>query len=489
MQPLIDFMYWLNGLVWGMPIIILLLGTGLALSIYTKFMQITKFKTMWLTFARYRGYGGTTGISPFAIWAAVSGATIGVGNIAGTSTAIYFGGPGALFWMFVTGLLGMVTKAFESALGVWSRRVRPNGEIEGGAPYYIRLIPGIGPVLAVLFALFAWISAFGIGNMVQANNVALGAEWIAASILGDVDKKLVDLAAGVLIMVLVALVVLGGLKRIAETASFLVPFMVVWYIIGGLVIWLANPVYFGKAIAEIIRGAFVPEAIIGGAAGWTILSAIRWGVARGLFSNEAGLGSAPNAYAYMKTDHPGRVAMYGGVEVFVDTIVVCMVTGLTNVTMLIKAQELTGYTYEQIIIGGALSGGEVLKGAKMVMWAFSQFYGVWAGIVVGVALFLFALTTLLTWEWYGEVNFVYFFCRTLSLPEKPARWLWRVLWVLPIVPAAYLGAEYFGLFWDFADTMNGLMAIPNLVAVAVLAPVAWAVIKDFTERHLRTTGL
>lgn len=490
----VDLMYLVNDIVWGPPIIILLLGTGLALSIYTAFVQIRRFRTAWMTFVRYRGYGGERGISPFAIWCAVSGATIGVGNIAGTSTAIYWGGPGALFWMFITGLFGMVTKAFESTLGVWTRRMTPTGEIEGGTPYYIKLIPVVGPALAILFSVFAWISAFGIGNMVQANNVALGAQWIAAAFMGrpalpEELKPMVNLVTGVIIMILVALVVIGGLKRIAEVASFLVPFMALWYIVGGLIVWIANPRYFAWAIAEIIRGAFVPEALVGGVAGWTLLSAIRWGVARGLFSNEAGLGSAPNMYAYMKIDHPGRAGMYGMVEVFVDTIVVCMVTGLTNVTMLLKTYEVYGYTYNDVIIKGVMSGGEPLKGAKMAMWAFSQFYGIWAGVVVGLALFLFALTTILSWEWYGEVNFVYFFSRTLKLPEKPVRWVWRILWIIPIIPAAYYGEEAFKLFWDFADTMNGLMAIPNLVAIGVLAPVAYKLIHDFTERHVKTVGM
>jgi AGCS family alanine or glycine:cation symporter len=177
------------------------------------------------------------------------------------------------------------------------------------------------------------------------------------------------------------------------------------------------------------------------------------------------------------------------VEVFVDTIVVCMVTGLTNVTMLLKTYEVYGYTYNDVIIKGVMSGGEQLKGAKMAMWAFSQFYGIWAGVVVGLALFLFALTTILSWEWYGEVNFVYSFSRTLKLPEKPVRWFWRILWIIPIIPAAYYGEEAFKLFWDFADTMNGLMAIPNLVAIGVLAPVAYKLIHDFTERHVKTVGV
>jgi AGCS family alanine or glycine:cation symporter len=485
-NPIVDFIGWLNGLVWGTPMIILLLGTGVALSIYTGFVQLRRFGTAWRTFLRYRGYGGEKGISPFAIWCAISGATIGIGNIAGVSTAMYFGGPGALFWMFITGLLGMATKAFEATLGVWSRRIRPDGEIEGGAPYYIRLVPVVGPALAIIFSIFAWIAAFGIGNTTQANNIALGAEYIAWTINPEASKQLVDLVVGIIMMIFVALVVIGGLKRIADVASYLVPFMAAWYIFFGVITWIANPVYFGKAIVEIVRGAFMPEAVVGGVAGWTLLSAIRYGVARGLFSNEAGLGSAPNMYAYMKIDHPGRAAMYGSVEVFMDTIVVCMVTGLTNTTMLIKVQESTGYTYEEIIHKGVLTGGEALKGAKMAMWSFSQFYGAWAGIIVGMALFLFAFTTLLSWEWYGEVNWVYFWCRTLKLPEKPMRWIFRVLWVIPIIPAAYFGEEAWGLFWEFSDMMNGLMAIPNLIALAVLSPIAWSVIKDFTEKHAKT---
>ena len=475
LDALIDFMYFVNGLVWGLPAIIVLLGTGLALTLLLGFMQVRYFGTI-VRNMRWKGRRGGGEVHPFKIWAAVMGATVGVGNIAGVSTAVALGGPGALFWMFLTGLFGMALKAVEVTLGIKYRRVRPDGKVvEGGTPYYIRQVPFIGPILATLFALFAFIAAPGIGNMVQSSNVAFGASFVAESY--GFDPTIAKWLVGIVLTILTALVVLGGIRRIAEAATYLVPFMATWYILAGLGVWLMFAGNFLDTLITIIRGAFTPlevaktaasmagspEAAAGGILGWTTYEAIRYGVARGLFSNEAGLGSAPNAYAYGESDHPGRQGFYGMFEVFMDTLVICMITGIS------------------VTITGAYTTG--LTGAPLAMEAFSRAYGPLAPLIIGVALILFAYTTLLTWAWYGEVNWVYFWCKVLKLPEEPMRWIWRIIWVILILPAAVLAKDYFVVFWDFADTANGLMMIPNLIAVIVLAPVAIALLADFARRY------
>ncbi|MEM4823025.1 MAG: amino acid carrier protein [Acidilobaceae archaeon] len=475
LDALINIMYYINGIVWGLPAIIILLGTGLTLTILLGFIQIRYFGTI-VRNMRWKGRRKSGEVHPFKIWAAVMGATVGVGNIAGVSTAVALGGPGALFWMFLTGLFGMALKAVEVTLGIKYRKVKADGTVvEGGTPYYIRQVPIIGGMLAVLFALFAFISAFGIGNMVQASNVAYGAVFLAESY--GLNVTLAKWLVGFVLFILVALVILGGIRRIAEVSNYLVPFLTAWYILAGIGLWIMFAGNFIEAIITILRGAFTPievakttvsmagspEAAVGGVLGWTTYEAIRYGVARGLFSNEAGLGSAPNAYAYGESDHPGRQGFYGMFEVFMDTLVICMITGIS------------------VIITGAYTTG--LTGAPLAMEAFSRGYGFLAPLIIGVALILFAFTTLLTWAWYGEVNWIYFWCKVLKLPEKPMRLIWRVLWVIPIIPAAVLAEEYFKTIWDFSDTANGLMAIPNLIAVIVLAPVAVKLLADFASRY------
>ena len=457
LESIIEAINFLDGLVWGLPAIIILAGTGLSIAILGRLFQITKFKAV-LKNMLYKGTGGKGEVSPFATWAAVMGATVGVGNIAGVSTALHLGGAGALFWMWVCAILGMGTKAVEATLGAWSRRITPDGRVEGGTPYYIRLVPAIGPALAVLFSIFTFIAAYGIGNTVQANNVALGVEYIAKAYGWDVFQT--RLIAGLLMFILTAIVVIGGVKRIADVSNYLVPFMATWYIVASLVIWIKYGSNLPLAFSEIFTYAFTPQAAAGGLSGWLVYSAIRYGFARGLFSNEAGLGSAPNMYAYMTVDHPGRVGLYGIFEVFMDTIVICSMTGIVDIVTRVYIERPD------------------LSGAALAMEAFYRAYGMWAPVVLGIALALFAYTTLLSWEWYGEVNWIYFWSKTLKLPEKPMRWVWRVMWVIPIIPAAIAG-ELFEVFWNFADVANGLMAIPNLIAVAYFAPVGIGLIRDF----------
>ncbi|MDW8044905.1 MAG: amino acid carrier protein [Nitrososphaerota archaeon] len=461
-----DILYWnsvVNDIVWGLPIIIMLVGTGIVVAISTGFIQIRKFDIALKTM-KWKGEAAGE-VSPYKLWCAVMGATVGVGNIAGVSTAIALGGPGALFWMWVCGILGMGLKGAEVTLSLWSRRTMPDGRLRGGTMYYIERIPTIGPPLAILFSLFGFLCAFGIGNMVQANSVGHGAEFIANT-FGVTDPTAifyVRLFTGIIMVLFTALVIIGGLKRIADAAFYLIPLMVGWYLIFGLIGWILSGGFL-KAIQLIFTHAFTPIAAVGGFGGATVFAAIRYGFARGLFSNEAGLGSAPLAYAFAKSDHPGRQGFYGIFEVFMDTLVVCTITGI------------------MVVATGAYETGKT--GAYLAMVAFSKVYGPWAGVVVGFALALFAYTTLLTWSFYGETTFIYFISEKVKiLKAKVASWIYRILWLPPII-AASVAAPYLVAIWDLADTLNGLMAIPNLVAVVYFLPLALRLMKDFYSRHL-----
>ncbi len=454
-----------NSIVWGMPMIILLVATGIVLAIFTGFVQIRKFPVAVKTML-WRG-GAKGEVHPFKVWCMVSGATVGVGNIAGVSTAIAAGGPGALFWMWICGLLGMGIKAVEVTLSMWSRKTLPDGRIRGGTMYYIEKVPKIGAPLAILFSLFAWLCAFGIGNMVQANSVALGAVTIADAFGYSTPDAhfMVRVAIGLIIAFFTGLVILGGIKRIADAAFILVPFMSIWYIIFGVGIWISSGPAFFEGLSRIFHDAFSGTAAIGGFAGASVFFAIRYGFARGLFSNEAGLGSAPLAYAYAESDHPGRQGFYGIFEVFWDTIVICTITGIA------------------VVVTGAWTTG--YSSTQLAMEAFTRTYGVWAAVFLGIALMLFAYTTILTWSFYGENTFIYFMCEKAKIMSpKVASYLYRLIWLPPLVLAAVLGREYLGALWDLADTLNGLMAIPNLIAIVVLAPVAVKLLKDFYSRYL-----
>lgn len=473
MQTLWDIIYgailYVDALVWGAPVILMLFAGGILFSIMGGFHQIKKFGVAWKTMF-WRG-GAKGEVHPFKLWCMVMGATIGVGNIAGASTAIHLGGPGAVFWMWVCALVGMATKSFEVTLSLWSRKVLPDGRIQGGTFFYIERVPVLGGILALLFSVFTFISAYGIGNMIQANNVAYATEYVIRFYGGgDTEVFYGRLAIGLIMAFFTALVVIGGVKRIAEAAYYLIPFMSAWYIIFGLGIFVMYWYRIPEVIGNIFRFAFTPAAAVGGLAGWTVYSAIRYGFARGQFSNEAGLGSAPIAYAFAESDHPARQGFYGVFEVFMDTIVLCSITVIHD--------QLTGALWER----------PDLSGAGLAAESFLRAYGIYAPILLGVALGLFAYTTMLTWEFYGEQNMWYFWSYRLKLvPEKVIRWFWRFAWLPPIVFAA-VSPELFEAFWDFSDCMNGLMTIPNIIAVIYLSPIAAKLIKDFYTRHLYITG-
>ena len=442
MDSLHAFERTLNGLVWGWPMIVLLMGTGVLLTVLTGFVQFRRLpfalgEVMGKLFAKTEGAGSVT---PFQAVATALASTVGVGNIAGVATAIFIGGPGALFWLWVSGLLGMCTKYAEIVTAMHYREPDETGTMRGGAMYTLR--KGLGlPWLGTIFALLTSLAAFGIGNMVQANSVA-------ASLTESfgIDPRI----TAVVLIVLTAVVILGGIKRIGEFTSVLVPFMAMLYLGGGLVIILMNIGGVPAALGSVFSSAFSGSAAAGGFAGATIMMAMRYGIARGLFSNEAGLGSAPMVHAAAQTDHPVRQGMYGIFEVFVDTILICTTTGLVI---------LLTNTWTADVTGAALAARAFETGLP----------GVWGDIIVTGGIMLFAFSTLIGWSYYGETGIVYLLGARAAMP-------YRMLWLVFI----YLGATgSLAVVWDVSDTLNGLMAIPNLVAVLGSIPLLLRLQKEF----------
>ncbi|UWN48928.1 Amino-acid carrier protein AlsT [Alcanivorax sp. ALC70] len=433
----------ISKVLWGWPALVLIAGTGLYLTVRLAFLPMRR-----LGFGFRQMFGRATGEGTIGASAALAtslAATIGTGNIVGVATAIQSGGPGALVWMWLIALVGMATKYAEAVLAVHYRQRDSLGQYVGGPMYYIR--NGLGrnwTWLAVVFAFFGMFAGFGIGNTVQANSVADGLHdsfgvptWIT----------------GLTLAVLVGLVVLGGMKRIARVATFIVPFMAITYLLAGLFVLADHAAALPDALALAFSDAFTGTAAAGGFAGAAVKEAIRFGMARGIFSNEAGLGSAPIAHASANTDHPARQGSIAMLGTFIDTIVVCSVTGLA------------------IIASGAWTSGE--KGAPLSALAFSSTFGTLGDVVVACGLAVFAFTTLLGWSLYSERCTQYLFGDKALLP-------FRLVWVVVVPVGAIVGLD---LVWAMADIMNILMAVPNLIALLLLAPVVVRLSKEFFDTH------
>jgi AGCS family alanine or glycine:cation symporter len=441
METITELVNDLNGLVWGPPMLVLILGTGLFLMIGLRFMPLRNlvygFRMLW----RGRRSEEEGDITPFNALMTSLSATIGTGNIAGVGTAIAIGGPGAVFWMWCTALVGMATKYAEAVLAVKYREVDEEGNHVGGPMYYIK--NGLGEKwkwLGALFALFGALAGFGIGNMVQANSVADAME---------ANLGIPFWLSGVVMAVLVFLVLIGGIQRIAQVAGKLVPIMAIAYVVGGLIVILFNLSQVPAALGLIVHHAFTPTAATGGFAGAGIMLAIQWGVARGIFSNEAGLGSAPIAHAAAKTDDPvrqGTVAMLG---TLIDTLVVCTITALV---IMISGQWTSGASGAEL---SSVAFGEGLPG-----------FGQW---VVTFGLMIFAFTTMMGWSVYGERCVEYLFGVKSILP-------FRLLWVVAIPMGAMFKLSF---VWLVADTLNAMMAIPNLIALLLLSPVVFRLTREY----------
>ncbi|WP_412562222.1 alanine/glycine:cation symporter family protein [Thalassobius sp. MITS945101] len=432
---------WVNGVVWGPPMLILILGVGAFMQISLKLMPILRMPHGFRLLAKGRKGTGEGQISPFNALMTALSATIGTGNIAGVATAVFLGGPGALFWMWMTALVGMATKYSEAVLAVKFRERDTAGNYVGGPMYYIK--NGLGQKWAWLgaaFAIFGAIAAFGIGNGVQANGVA---QVLEANFGFNTS------VTGVVLMVLTGAVILGGITRIGAVAGALVPFMAVSYVTIGLIVLMLNADQLGNALNLVFTHAFTSTAAEGGFAGAAVWAAIRFGVARGVFSNEAGLGSAPIAHAAAETKGPvnqGLIAMLG---TFIDTIIVCSITGLA------------------IITSGVWTSGE--SGAALTSLAFETTLPGFGGYMIAISLSIFAFTTIIGWSYYGEKCVGYLMGAKVLLT-------YRVLWIAMI----YFGATAdLGFIWLLADTLNAMMALPNLIAIALLSPVVIKVTQEF----------
>ncbi|MED5389212.1 MAG: sodium:alanine symporter family protein [Pseudomonadota bacterium] len=445
MEQAVTILKQISGFLWGWPALILIAGTGIYLTLILRFLPLRQ-----LGFGFKQMFGPQTGVGTIGASAALAtslSATIGTGNIVGVATAIHAGGPGALVWMWLIALVGMATKYAEAVLAVQYREKDAAGQYVGGPMYYIQ--NGLGRHwrwLAIAFAIFGMLAGFGIGNSVQANSVAHGLEdsfglpaWIT----------------GITLAVLVGLVVLGGMKRIATVATFIVPFMALTYLLAGLVVLVDHAEALPGALALCVERALTGTAAAGGCAGALVKEAIRFGIARGIFSNEAGLGSAPIAHASANTDHPARQGSIAMLGTFIDTIIVCSITGLA------------------IVSSGAWTSGE--EGAPLSALAFSSTFGDFGNVIVAGGLAIFAFTTLLGWSLYSERCTQFLFGDRAILP-------FRVIWVLAVPFGAVVSLN---LVWALADIMNILMAVPNLIALLLLSPVVVRLSREFF--HNRTS--
>lgn len=435
----------INGFVWGPPMLFLLVGTGVYLSFRTNFFSILKLGyVLKNTFLKMfsKDVQGEGEITPFQAVATALAATVGTGNVAGVATAIALGGPGAIFWMWVSAIFGMTTKFGEVVLAVKYREKTDDGRFVGGPMYYIQ--NGLKwKWLAIIFSIFGALAAFGIGNMVQSNSVAASLQE---------TFSVPPLATGIVLAVLTALVILGGIKRIGAVTEKLVPFMAAIYILGAIFIIVMNGSHIPEAFGLIFKHAFTPAAASGGFVGATIATAMRRGISRGVFSNEAGLGSAPIAHAAATTDHPVRQGLWGVFEVFMDTIVICTLTAMA------------------IMVSGLWNSG--VTGAALTTQAFNEAIP-GGGYIVSIGIMLFAFSTILGWSYYGERCAEYLLGKKAILP-------YRILWIPMVVVGSIGGLEF---LWDLSDTLNGLMAIPNLIGVLLLSGTVISLTKEFFAKE------
>lgn len=466
--------------VWDKIGVFLLLGTGVLLTCLTKFFQITHLRHWWRNTIGgvFRKDADATkktdkkSISQFQALCTALAATIGTGNIAGVAAAIVVGGPGAVFWMWLAAFFGMMTNYSENVLGIYFRRKNSAGEWAGGPMYYLRDGLGgkkhcktIGAVLAVLFSLFAILASFGIGNMGQINKITLNLQsaffpGVSVPEIGGVS--LISIIIGICLMIIAGLIIIGGLQRIAAVAEKIVPFMSVLYIIGALAILFCNISRVGDMFAAIFRFAFGVEAVGGAATGILIKTVVTQGFKKGVFSNEAGLGSSVMVHSSSNVKEPAVQGMWGIFEVFFDTFVVCTMTAIVVLS--------SGYI--DLETGLAVEG---VNDATLVAQAFGNVFGKAGEIFVAIAVLLFAFTTVLGWSQYGTRAVEYLF------GEKSVK-IYQIIFVLMIISGAVMTST---LAWDISDTFNGLMMMPNLVGVLALCPLVMKITKNYVDRNIK----
>ena len=442
-----DFVIKLSEALWGWPTIILLFGTHIYLTIVLRFPQRKIFKAIKLSFSKEPGTSGD--VSQFGALATSLAATIGTGNIIGVATAITLGGPGAVLWCWLAGFFGMATKYGEGLLAIKYRVKTKDGLMIGGPMYALER--GLKMKwFAVAFCIFTAIAAFGIGNSVQSN--AISSLLVQPGLLGDWYPGISTQTTGFVVAALIALVIVFGVKAIAKVCQMLVPFMAIFYILGCIVILFINGEYLGDALKLIVESAFTPQAAGGGFVGSTVMMALRFGIARGLFSNESGMGSAPIVAAAAQTRNPVRQALVSSTATFWDTVVVCALTGLVIVSSIIAYPHIS-----------------VTDGAKLTHLAFSEIPYIGSPVLI-FGLITFTFSTLLGWSYYGEKAIQY-------IAGRKTIYVFRALWIV----VAYVGANVdLAVVWSFADCANALMAFPNLISLLFLSGV---IVKE-TNKYL-----
>ena len=454
-----------NSVVWGTPMLILIISTGIYFSVRLGFFQLTHFKhvlkmTIFSAFGKNKSKETKDGksISQFQAMSTALAATIGTGNIAGVATALTIGGPGAVFWMWVSAFFGMMTSFAENVLGVYYRKRNKDGEWAGGAMYYIseglkekKIVKHFAKPLSILFAVFCTLASFGIGNMSQVNAIAVSLEN---------SFSIPPVAAGVAIAVIVGFILLGGVKRIGAVAEKIVPFMAIIYIILTLIIVVINIKSIPSVFSSVFRNAFGITAIGGGISGAIVKNAITMGFKRGVFSNEAGLGSAVIVNSVSDVKEPVGQGMWGIFEVFFDTIVVCTLTAFT-------------------VLSTGIIETSTHEGSALVSDAFSSVFGSYAGMILSVSITLFAFTTILGWSFYGTKSVEYLF-------GKKATVIYKIIFSLFIVAGAVMNLS---LVWEISDTLNALMAVPNLIGVLLLSGQVVKITGNYVDRKIKNKKL
>ena len=455
---------------WGPVMLVLLVGTGLYLSIRSGFLQFTKFgyimrNTLGKVF--HKQEAGKGEVTPFQAMTTALAGTVGTGNITGVTGAIFVGGPGAVFWLWVSALVGMVTKYSEVVLAVRYRERNEHGDWVGGPMYYIK--NGLGKNwiwLSFVFAFFGMVASFGIGNTTQVDSIATAIGLAVTEFGGAIGASTAfRIVIGLIVAAIAAAVILGGIKRIGSVTEKLVPFMAVVYIAAALIVIFGNIGQIGAVFGAIFTGAFSPRAIAGGALGVGIMTTIQKGIARGVFSNEAGLGSAPIAHAATSESDPVKQGIYGVFEVFMDSIVICTLTSLALLMGLASQVGIDGIDWG------------VNHGAEMVVSAFSSiFSGKLAAVIIALGLSLFALSTILSWSLYGARCCEFLFGKA----SKVAAPIYKVCFCVVLVVGSNLGLN---IVWVIGDALNGLMALPNLIAVLLLSGTVVKITKDYFSKQ------
>lgn len=464
----------INNVVWGVPALTLLIGTGILMTILTRFFQFGKIKLWWReTIGKLfkkksvRQNTDKNSISQFQALCTALSATIGTGNITGVALAIATAGPGAVFWMWIAAIVGMMTNYSENVLGIYYRRRNPKGEWSGGAMYYLKdglggkkNLKTVGKVLAILFSIFAVVASFGIGNMGQISSIRASVTTAIQNVTG---ASINGVWIGVILMVVAGLVVIGGLQRIAKINERIVPFMAGFYILGSLIIICMNIGNLGPAFGSIFAGAFSFKAAAGGVGGYVISQAITWGFKRGVFSNEAGLGSSVMVHSTSNVKEPVVQGMWGIFEVFMDTIIVCTLTALVILTSGVVNLE---------------TGAAVVEGVDslgLATAAFTSNFGSFGGIFVAVAVTLFAFSTVLGWSFYGTKSWEFLFGTKSTM-------IYKVIFILAILASSVMDTS---LAVDLSDTFNGLMSLPNLIGVIFLSGTVVKITKNYLNRKVK----